>query len=142
MKASHTFIDHTADVLFEAQAESLEDLFRECALAVSETQVELKTVTAREMVEITAENTKIENLLFDFLGDLLFYKDSRQLLLCKFEITITQKNDNYSLICLAYGEKINQKKHKLGVDVKAITMHLFEVRKEDEGWYAKVLVDI
>ena len=141
MKAVHKYIDHTADILFQAEALSLEELFEQCALAVEESQIELGNVGNKEKREIIVENKNVELLLFDFLDDLLFYKDSEQLIFSKFEIKINEEEGKYKLVCQAYGEKITEK-HEQKVDVKAITLHKFKVEKTPEGWRAQVLIDI
>ncbi len=142
MKPSYTFLDHTADVLFRAQAPTVEQLFEQCALALEETQVDLSTVEQTETITFTLENKTIERLLFDFLDELVFYKDADQLIFNKFEITINKHGEKYELSCTAHGEKLDHQKHNPKVDVKAITMHMFEVSKVDQGWQAQVLVDI
>ncbi|HIJ10515.1 TPA: archease, partial [Candidatus Woesearchaeota archaeon] len=133
MKPSYTFIDHTADVLFEAKAETKEELFAQCGLALEETQVNLAKVEQKVTQEITGENEKLDRLLFDFLDDVLFYKDAELLIFNKFDITIT-KDETYKLHCIAHGEKLDHQKHEPKVDVKAITMHLFEVKEIDDGF--------
>lgn len=142
MKPSYQFIDHTADVLFKAQAETLAGLFEQCALALEETQVDVKLIEAKQKTTITGKNSTPEKLLFDFLDDLVFYKDSELLIYSKFEIKIEEKDGEFYLTCDAYGEKLDHQKHDPKVDVKAITMHLFEVKKEKDGWKAQVLIDI
>lgn len=141
MKPSHTYIDHTADVLFTAEAETLEELFAECGLAVEETQVELDGFSTDEKKTFTVEAKDEESLLFEFLDELLFYKDAEQLLFKEFDIKI-EKDFTYKLTCTARGDKLDPKKHEQKVDVKAITMHLFELRKTEKGWAAQVLIDI
>ena len=142
MKPLHKFLDHTADVFFVAKAETLPALFNECALAVEETMVAVSKVKLKEKVKILGESAKVESLLFDFLDELLFFKDYRQLVFSKFEIDIQEKEGKYSLVCQAQGEKIDFSRHEPKVDVKAITMHEFKVEKVKEGWKAQVLIDI
>src|SRR3989344_6901352 len=142
MKPSYKFLDHTADVLFQAKAPNLNELFEQCALALQETQVDYKKVKPAKVIKITGKNKKIEYLLFDFLDDLLFYKDAKQLVFNKFEVEIEEKKEVYFLSCKAYGEKLDNNRHDPRVDVKAITMHLFEIKKVKDGWKAQVLVDI
>lgn len=142
MKPTYKYLEHTADVLFQAEALTLGELFEQSALAVENAQVDLKNIEAKEEMIITGENKDIERLLFDFLDDLLFYKDTESLILSKFEIKVEQKEEGYKLNCKAYGEKLNPEKHEQKVDAKAITMHMFEVKKTKEGWRAQVLVDI
>jgi SHS2 domain-containing protein len=40
------------------------------------------------------------------------------------------------------GEDINQQKHSLRSDVKGVTYHMFEVKKTEENWTARVILDI
>lgn len=158
MKPYYKYLEHTADVLFQAEAPTLAELFNQCGLAVEETMIEFKRVLPKRKVLIKRKNKNIEYLLFDFLGDLIILKDSRQLLFSKFEIEIKEKikkskdkkaedkeiteEKEYQLICRAYGEKLDVERHEPKVDIKAITMHMFEVKQTKKGWFAEVLVDI
>ena len=49
---------------------------------------------------------------------------------------------NYKLEAKFSGEKINQSKHKLLNDIKAVTWHEFSVKKINSLWVATVIVDI
>ncbi len=142
MKPFHKFLDHTADVFFVAKAETLLELFNECALAVEETMVNVEKVKPKTKIKILGEDEKLENLLFDFLDELLFFKDYKQLLFSKFEIQIEEKEGKWNLTCFAYGEKLDLTRHEPKVDVKAITRHLFEVKQVEKAWKAQVLIDI
>jgi len=143
MTAKRKYIEeHTADILFQAEASTLGELFEQCGLAVEESQIELNNVAQKVEKKITGKNPNLEYLLFDFLDDLLFYKDSEQLIFSRFKIKVNKMDDNFVMDCAAFGEKIDTKKHEQRVDVKAITMHLFEVKKENDLWKAKVLIDI
>lgn len=141
-KSYYKYLEHTADVLFQAEGKTLEELFAQCGLAVEDAQVNIRKVKKTKKKIIKEKNNTVEKLLFDFLDDLLFYKDSEQLVFSKFEMKIKKKVDCYELACDAYGEKLNPDKHEFKVDVKAITMHMFEVKKTEKGWKAQVLIDI
>ncbi len=143
MSSSRKYIEeHTADILFQATADSLGELFEQCAMAVEESQIGLKNVSQEVEKEITGENANLDYLLFDFLSDLLFYKDAEQLIFSKFKIKVSEEESKFVMNCKAFGEMINPKKHEQKVDVKAITMHMFEVKKEKDIWKAQVLIDI
>ncbi len=142
MKPFHKFLDHTADVFFVAKADTLPALFNECALAVEETMVDVSRVKPKEKVKILGESATVESLLFDFLDELLFFKDYKQLVFSTFEIDIKEERGKHILTCYAFGEKIDFSRHDPKVDVKAITMHEFKVEKVKEGWKAQVLIDI
>lgn len=142
MKPSYTFLDHTADVLFQAQAPTLNQLFEQCALAVEETQVEIQKLEPKKTVTFSLEAKNVESLLFQFLDELLFYKDAEQVLFSQFQVRIKENAGKFLLTCRAQGELLDVQKHQPKVDVKAITMHLFEVEKISRGWKAQVLIDI
>jgi SHS2 domain-containing protein len=138
----YIFLDHTADVLFEAYGKTLNQLFTNAALALQEIQAELKTITPKHKTSITLKNKSAEMLLFDFLQELVYLKDAEELLFSKFHVAIKKEKNGYTLHADCWGEKINQKKHTLNVDAKAITLHQFEVKKVKTNWQARVIVDI
>ncbi|MFH1275707.1 MAG: archease [Candidatus Woesearchaeota archaeon] len=140
--ASRKYLDHTADILFEAEGKTLEELFEQCGLAVEESQVDLDKVEPLEKKEWHSINPKVNALLFDFLDDLLFYKDAEQLIFSKFQVELKEVEGEYHFHVTAFGEKLNVDKHHPKVDVKAITMHMFQVKQTTSGWWAKVLIDI
>ena len=59
----------------------------------------------------------------------------------KYDIKIT-KNTNYQLNAEILGEEINQSKHDLRCDVKAVTFHLFEVYEKGSKWISRFILDI
>ena len=139
---TYKFIDHTADVAFEAKGKTLEELFNSCALAVEQTMVkDLKTIKHKErkLIKLKAKNP--EELLFNFLQELIFLKDAKLLLFSKFKIKIKQ-NEDYELKAEAYGEKLNPEKHELLVDVKAVTYHSYKVEKIKNYWKTFIILDV
>ena len=142
MKPFHKFLDHTADVFFVARGNTLPELFEQCAFAVEETMVNMEKVKQKSQEKILVEADKVDGLLFDFLDELVFFKDYKQLVFSKFDLEIKEEPGKYALTCLASGEKIDFARHEPKVDVKAITRHLFEVTHDARGWKAQVLVDI
>jgi SHS2 domain-containing protein len=129
-----------ADSAFEAQAENIEDLFQTCAQATFEVMADTSTIEPKlkENVELAGEN--LEELLFDWLAELIYLKDSKSILFGKFEVKIEEK-EGYRLTATVWGEPADQKKHKVRVDVKAVTYHLLEVKQVKDMWTAKVVLD-
>jgi SHS2 domain-containing protein len=129
-----------ADSAFEAEADSLEDLFQTCALATFEVMADTSTIKSqsKEEVELAAEN--LDELLFDWLAELIYLKDSQSILFGKFEVQIKEE-EGYRLFASVWGEPADQKKHKVRVDVKAVTYHLLKVKQVESKWMAKVVLD-
>ncbi len=131
----------TADLAFEATGKGLNDLFANAALAMFESQVKLNTVEEKITKKIEMERNDVGQLLFDFLNEIIFFKDAEQLIFRSVKVAVT-KNAKYRLVAELKGERIDQKKHKLGNDLKAVTMHKFKVEQTPKGWKCLVVVDI
>jgi SHS2 domain-containing protein len=131
----------SADAAFEASGMTLEELFRDAAIATFEVMTDTKTLNQLLTREIVLENESVDGLLIDWLSELVFLKDTENLLFSVFNVNI-RKNDVYVLKAEAKGEKINRKKHSLRSDVKAVTYHMFEVIKTGDTWTARVVLDI
>lgn len=133
-----------ADIAFEAFGKTLEEVFTNAALALAEVMVNPKTVELKVKKMFSIQNDSIEQLLYDFLEQLIILKDSEGLIFTKFEVKIRQAKGALanSLSVEAYGEKIDPKKHELDNDAKAITYHEFKLEQTNDGWRAQVIVDI
>lgn len=132
-----------ADLAFEVYADNLEDLFKYAGLAITNAMiVNLNSIKHSVVKEVKLESDNIEFLLFNFLQEIIFYKDSERLLFNKIDIKIKENGQKFILEALMFGEPIDLNKHELLVDVKAVTMHLFEVKKLNGEWFARVIVDV
>ena len=129
-----------ADLAFEVEAETLEELFSLSAQALFEAMVELDDVRPEQEVLISLSAEKLDNLLFDWLAELVYQKDVDAQLFSQFEVSINEYGI-YELEGRARGEPINPSRHRLKTDVKAITYHMFKLEKSDKGYYARVVLD-
>lgn len=145
-KKKYRFLEDVAlaDIAYEAYGKDLDEMFENAALAIFELSAELRTVDAKKKLKIELENEKIDNLLYDFLSEILFLKDSKYMVFRKVKVKITQNKNkkDYHLNSVIGGDTINSKKQKLENDIKAVTMHMFEVKKEKNRWKATIVVDI
>ena len=132
-----------ADVAFEAWGATLEEMFTSCADALMNVMIEdLASIQGHETLEIDVENREADLLLFNFLNELIFYKDARRLLFRVSALTIGPLNGRFSLHAVLSGEEIDPARHQLNVDVKAVTLHRFRVEETGTGWKATVILDI
>jgi SHS2 domain-containing protein len=133
----------TADIAFEATARDLPELFIAAADATMNVMIDnLDAIESRETRQIELSSDKIDMLLFDFLQELIYFKDARRLLLRTRETQIDHKNEEYLLKAKVAGEQLDDTRHQQRADVKAVTLHGFSVQKHDSGWRARVLLDI
>ena len=131
----------TADVAIESRGDTLEELFTASAMATFEVMADTSGIQPEIKKVLHLENSEIDGLLFDWLAEIIYLKDAECMLFGKYNIKIT-KNTNYQLDAEILGEEINQSKHDLRCDVKAITFHLFEVYEKDGKWISRFILDI
>jgi len=131
-----------ADIAIEAYGKDLNELFENSALAIFEESSNIKKINEKEKKTIKLKAKNVEDLLFDFLSEILFLKDAFSIIFKKSIIKINQKNKKYILNANLSGEKIDRKKHELRNDIKAITLHMFKVEKTKQGYKSLVVVDV
>ena len=133
----------TADVAFKAWGKTREELFSDCARAMMKVMVEnLEIISAKEKRTIKLKEETPEMLLFQFLQELIYYKDAQGLLLRVKKIKISQQDHHSALSAEACGEIIDAERHHLNTDVKAVTLHRFSVAEIQKGWEATVVLDV
>ena len=133
----------TADIAFEATGRDLPELFTAAADATMNVMIEnINAIEPRETRRIELKNDEIDMLLFDFLQELIYFKDAERLLLRVREIRIEEKEGTYSLEATIAGEPLDPGRHQQRADVKAVTLHDFRVEKTEGGWKAAAILDI
>ena len=136
------YFETTADLGVEAKGKSLEEAFKEGAKGLYNIMVDIDKVDKKEKIEFEIEGEDLEELLYNFLNELLFYTDVENLVFSDFDVKIEKDNNGYRLKCIAYGEKINKEKHNIKEEVKAVTYHMMEVKQEEDGWKIRYIVDL
>ena len=132
-----------ADIAFSAWGKDLKETFVAAADATMNVMVEeLESIEPKERRELKLENDQLDMLLFDLLQELIYYKDAEELLLRVRQIEIEEKDHRHLLRGVASGEKTDRNRHRLRVDVKAVTLHLFRLEKTEKGWETLVILDI
>lgn len=144
---SHTFrfLDDvaTADLAFEASGNSLEELFQGATCAVIEALADPATVgsTWRQRIERTDEDPA--ELLFDWLSDLVYWKDAAGVVFSRAELRLTcQDHRCWKLTGLLHGESVNGSAQTLRADVKGVTKHLYGLLEKDKQWTVRVVLDV
>jgi SHS2 domain-containing protein len=133
----------TADIAFIVRGETVEETFRDCAEATLKVMVEkIDAIQPEERRILRLENPQLDLLLFDFLQELIYYKDAEKLMLRVGQLQIRGEGMKFSLQATAQGETLDPERHFPRVDVKAVTLHRFRLEKTGRGWEAFVILDI
>ena len=133
----------TADVAFEAWGKELPEVFQAAADAVINVMVENPgDIRPRETKRFEVQNAQLDLLLFNFLEQLVYYKDAEHFIGNITRVEVDGAAGDWRANSDAEGEKLDPERHHLSVDVKAITLHEFTLVQKDAEWRAHVVLDI
>ncbi|BEP17796.1 archease [Pyrofollis japonicus] len=139
---------HPADVIIVAKGRTIEEAFEQAAIGVYEVITDTSKVEPLEERSIEDEGEDLEQLLYRWIEDLLFYTDSEGLVFSKFKVEPIEKaaDEQGNLIlrlrAKAWGEKLTPGKHPTRTVVKAMTYAMMEIVKENGCWRVQFVVDI
>jgi SHS2 domain-containing protein len=147
---SYEFLDHTADVAVELFADSREALFAEALRAFTDTVTDLDTVDPEEGHDLEVEAESLEELLVEWLGELVYRFDVDGLLFSDVKgVAIEETGVGYRLTGRALGEPYDEERHPLAVEVKGVTYHGLAVEGpgegdegDEDGWRGQVVFDV
>lgn len=126
------FQEHTADERVIAYGSTLEEAFENAAVALFEVMTDTKTID-----ELIHDSFQIEGfdepaLLYSWLETFIVEFDINLKVYSKFQVNITKSDDQYQLIGQAWGETFDPTKHPSRSEVKAITYHEMDIRKNEQ----------
>jgi len=132
--------EHTADVGIKAHGNNLKELLENAAFGMFSLIADLNKVKSVGEFKVVLKSDDKEQLLVDWLSELLYLHEVYNALLKDFEIEIREGKDAIELKGIVKGEEIDEKRHHLKAMVKAVTYHMLEINEKDG--YLTVLFDI
>jgi len=130
--------DHTADLGLHIVADSQEMLLAEAGAGLLAIQVaNPQEVQPLHPVGIVLPRGDAEELLFDWLSELLYLFECDDWLFARFDVTL----DERQLRAVAWGQRPGPSL-QLDHEVKAITYHQLRVTQVEGRWEAELIVDI
>jgi len=132
------FLEHTADVKFQAEGKSLEEAFENAGYALKEVMFRKIKIKARIKKKIKVSGKDLESLLYNFLEEILFLLDAENFIFSKIK-KIKIKNNKLEAEIL--GDKASN--YKFSNEVKAVTYNEMFVRQISSRKFAvQVVLDV
>jgi SHS2 domain-containing protein len=135
----YVLLEHPADIGFRAYGETLPELFVNCALAMLSIAGEPDAVEARGEYPIEVESGDRESLLVDWLSEVLYWFDGKQVAFHEFRV---RKFTDTMIRAVGLGEPRHEERHRAKVIVKAVTYHQLRIERCGELWCADVYLDV
>ncbi len=140
---SFKFLEHISDVYIEVQARNLTEAFEEAGKAVFETMTNIQKIEPIIKHEIRLEAEDTEALLFDWLGELIYIFDSKNLIFSKIKILKLESiNGKIELFGELWGEEFDPQKHESKTEIKAPTYSLMEIKILSDNVILRFVLDI
>jgi SHS2 domain-containing protein len=133
----YELIEHTADVGVKAYGTTLAEAFEHAAEGMFDIITDESTINPIGEYNIILDAPDLEQLLVDWLSQLLFLNGAYNLVFSHFKVTLKDTH----LSAQVSGETYDTQKHRMGVEIKAVTYHMLQVHKKDPV-YVQVLFDI
>ena len=136
---AYRLIEHTADAGIEVTAPDAQALFIEAARALCDLLATAKGPCDRMACEISVQGADWTDLMVNWLRELLYLFNGRDLLVR--QITITRLDPRQIAARLAC-DRVDGRRHVVGHEIKAVTYHQAQVAAGAEGWQARVILDL
>ena len=132
-------LDHTSDIGVEVYGKTKKELFKNAAEALYDLIIIINQVEDIEEKIVIAEGTDIEDLLVNFLREVLYLFNGKRWIVRECEVI---KLTATKIEARLAGELYNPNKHTIKKEIKAVTYHGMSVKKMVGGWKAKVIFDV
>ena len=131
-----------ADIAFEVEGESVEEVFQGATQAVLETMANPDTVSGGWERAIERSEVDLPALLFEWLSEVIYWKDAAGVVFREAPLTLTRDGSVWQLHACLIGTQVNQMGQELHADVKGVTKHLYELKQAHGRWKARVVLDV
>ena len=136
----YRFLEHTADVLFEAYGDSFEEALENAAEAMFSVMSRTGKTEGEKSFRVEEEADSLENLAVFTLSTILSECEIRQVLPRRFKVEkLAESADGFRIAGRVFGGEWDSKKIK--TNIKAVTHHLLKIQRNGKV-AIRVLLDI
>jgi SHS2 domain-containing protein len=130
----------SADFVVDVYGETLNKLFANCAEACFFAMTNIDKVRPVKDLNLIVDAENIDELLYNFIAELIYLKDIEKMFFSRFDVNIA--DNEKSLKAVVAGDTIDYINHEIKSDVKAITYHDLQIKKSEDGFVTRVMLDL
>jgi SHS2 domain-containing protein len=136
-------IDHTADIALHVTGNDLEDLFITASQGWRHLITGASEVDPKERKGMNLNAASLEELLVECLSELNYlFVVKHWLFNHYYEFQIDSDDSSYSLLAKFDGEQFTEERHRIENEIKAVTFHQLQIRKDHHGYDTTIIFDI
>lgn len=135
------YLDHTADVKFQAYGKTLNEAFSNLILATTNVLTDVNKIQNNVEKTIKIKAKTKESLLFDLVNELIFLLDTEMFISGKVEsMKILKLKDSFSLSTKLHGD--NCKHYEMTGDIKAPTYNFMFIKEKKNETTIQMVLDL
>lgn len=143
MSWNYKFIDHTADIAVDVEADGLADLFFASAYAWRESISDDKCLTVNQEKSLQLDEDTLEVLLVSFLSELNYlFQNNNWLMDSIRSIEVFERNDHWVLNAMITGNNFDLVNFNLKAEIKAVTYHQMNIQNVNGKYLTRIVFDI
>lgn len=135
----YRLLDHTADMAAYFYGDTRKEVFVNAAISLMEIMVDRPPKTGSETLEIKLKSDDIEDLLIQWLGELIYLFQEKWQVVTKVALHTLSPAELHAAVNLA---PFHLDEHGLKTEIKAATYHQVEFKRAHDRWRAKVVFDL
>ncbi|MBI3112381.1 MAG: archease [Ignavibacteriales bacterium] len=139
MQEGYRILEHPADIGLEAHGKSLQEVFEYAGRGLMSIIVDPAGIDPIEQRFLTLAASDRENLLVQWLSEILYLYDGQDFLIA--DVAIEHISPT-AIEAIVTGDIVDTRKHQFRMDVKAVTYHQLMVEEREDGCTARVFFDI
>ena len=132
----YQFLEHTADIKFRLYGKTLNEIFENAVLAISEYISRGQKIKPSKGKVIDVSGIDYESLFYSFLDEIIYLLDAENFLVVKAKVTIR----GYNLQAELFGDKASN--YKDLDHIKAATYAEMYIKKTEDGFEAQAVLDV
>lgn len=132
----YKFLEHTADIKFKVYGKTLNEIFENAVLALSEYLSRGEKIKSKKGKVVDVSGSDLESLFYNFLDELIYLLDAENFIVAKAKVTLR----GYNLHAELYGD--SSANYKDLDQVKAATYAEMYIKKTQDGFEAQAVLDV
>lgn len=135
----YLLFEHTADLGIEIFGKDVRELMENAVFALFDLMTDREAVRPETAWDVAAEGTSWDDLLVNLLREVLYLANGREILFREFSVVHLEE---YRLAGRGTGERFDPRRHRMEMEIKAVTYHGLEVVSMESGWKGRVICDV
>ena len=130
---------HHTELAVRITGGSQADLFANSAFALFDVMTDLAAVEIKERIPLEIEGNERDDLLVNWMRELLYLYQSNGYLLKEFKINQVKDTVVKAEVC---GEKVDPDRHEVKQEIASVAAHKSRMEKTGNQWIAQVIFEL